>query len=346
MKKIDIFAHCSPKKFIDAVAKVGKVATWTSISGDAPMVGGDALWNIDKRLEVMEHFDDYMQLLIPASNVIETKFGPQDAAYLMQTFNEATAEWVSKYPDKFAGAVATVALNNIEASLQEIDRAIKDLGCKGIMLHTPAFTQGASIKPLDAPEFWPIYESMSKYDLPTWIHPGGTTGVPIYQSEPRGKYGLFHIFGWPIESMMAMSRLIFSGVMAKYPNLKFIIHHCGSMIVPALASRIEDECASYGIGGASNWDENGVLKTKSAIEYYKMFYGDTALYGGPQSLELGLKFFGPEHVLFGTDCPFDRDGGRRFIQSTIEAINNMHVTESDKELIFEGNAKRILKLGT
>ena len=347
MKKIDLFAHCTPQKFIDAFAKTEKGVSWKTNSGDAPVVGGPVLWDAKTRLEVVERYEDYVQLLVPVGEVIEPFFSPKDTAYLTQVFNDATAEWVSKYPDKFVGAVAALPMNNVDAALKEIDRSIKDLGCKGVMVHTPVHTKGmdySAIKPLDSPEFWPIYESMSKYNLPIWIHPFGLGGVPVYPGEERGKYGLHHIFGWPIETVMAMSRLICSGVLAKYPNLKFVTHHCGSMIVPALASRIDEEFDEYGIGGALNWDNNGVFKNKHAIDYYKMFYGDTALYGGEAQLELGVKFFGPEHVVFGTDFPFDRVGGDRFIKKTIDTVHKMNIPDIDKQLIFEGNAKRILRL--
>jgi uncharacterized protein len=346
MKKIDLFAHCSPQKFMNALAKLGKTSI-RSEAGDPSVVGGPALWDINKRLEIIEGFEDYFQLLVPASSVIEN-FNPRDAVFLAQTFNEAVAEWASQHPEKFVGAVATIALGNIDEALKEIDRAITDLGCKGIMLPTPVHPQGLAsdvLKPLDAPEFWPIYGKMAKYDLPIWIHPGGITGVPYYPGEPKGKYGLFHVFGWPIESMMAMSRLIYSGVLTKYPNLKIITHHCGSMIIPALGSRIEDECADYGIGGAMKWDTNGVFKNKSPLDYFKMFYGDTALYGGSQALDYGLKFFRPEHLVFGTDCPWDGVGGARFIKSTIDAVNRMSISDSERELIFSGNARRLLHLG-
>lgn len=351
--KIDIFAHICPQKFIDACAKT-KIG-WDKFSKDAQILTGPVLSDINKRLEIMSRYEDYVQVLVPVAEVVESFFSPKDSAYLAQAFNDALAEIVNKHPDKFVAAVATLPMNNVDAAVKEIDRAINDLGFKGVYLHTPLFVyqEGRpvelglnyeTIKPIDSPEFMPIYESMSKHNLPIWIHPFGQGAVPVYSGEPRGKYGLHHIFGWPIESAMAMSRLICGGILAKYPNLKFIIHHCGSMIVPALASRIDEEFESYGIGGAYNWDEKGVFKTKRAIDYYKMFYGDTALYGGEDQLELGYKFFGPEHVLFGTDYPFDRVGGDRFIKKTIDAIYKMNISDADKQLIFEGNARRILHL--
>jgi predicted TIM-barrel fold metal-dependent hydrolase len=75
-----------------------------------------------------------------------------------------------------------------------------------------------------------------------------------------------------------------------------------------------------------------------------MFYGDTALYGGPEPLELGHKFFGPEHIVFGTDFSMDMQAGTKFLKWTKDAIYKMHISDAERQLIFEGNARRILRL--
>jgi len=75
-----------------------------------------------------------------------------------------------------------------------------------------------------------------------------------------------------------------------------------------------------------------------------MFYGDTALFGACHAMEAGLAFFGADHVLFGTDMPFDQEKGTGFIRETIEAMTRMRATDEDKTKIYEGNARRMLRL--
>jgi len=150
------------------------------------------------------------------------------------------------------------------------------------------------MKPIDSPEFMPIYESMSKHNLPIWIHPVGQGGVPVYSGEERGKYILYHVFGWPLESAVAMGRLVCSGILAKYPDLRFIIHHCGSGIVPALAGRIDnefDKFRSTGVLECHHPGEEDLFRNKRAVDYFRMFYGDTALYGDMAGLMCGYDFF-------------------------------------------------------
>jgi len=357
--KIDMFSHVIPQKYIDAFEKNNERGIpFSKISGDAQLLGGPVVSDPMKRVEVMERYEDYAQVLVPICEVFEPVVNPKDAARLATLYNNALAEWFEKYPKKFVGAAATIPLNNIDAALKEIERAITQLGFKGIVLHTPVVqydeswpiekgTNFAATKALDFPEFWPIYEAMSKYNYPIWIHPHGLGGTPFYKGETRDKYMLWHIFGWPIETMMAMSRLVCSGVLAKYPNLRFITHHCGSMIVPGLAARIGEEYDRFVYAGELDWAKLGqgeTFKVLKPLDYYKMFYGDTALYGGTDALECGLKFFGPERIVFGTDFPMDMHQGTKFLDWGIEAVNKMNITDAQRQLIFEGNARRILRL--
>jgi predicted TIM-barrel fold metal-dependent hydrolase len=357
--KIDMFAHVVPQKYIDSFEKNNeRRISFSKVSGDALTLGYPVLSDPDKRLEVMARYEGYAQVLVPICEVLEPVMNAKDTARLKTIYNDSLSEWFDKYPDKYIGAAATIPLNDTDAALKEIERAITQLGFKGIVMHTPVIQYGEgapvnqgvnfeNIKPLDSPEFWPIYEAMSKYNLPIWIHPHGLTGVPVYKGEPRGKYMLFHIFGWPIETMMAMSRLVCSGVLAKYPNLRFITHHCGSMLVPGLASRIDEEFDRFVYSGELDWASLGqaeTFKIRRPIEYFKMFYGDTALYGGTDGLECGFKFFGPEHIVFGTDFPMDMDKGTKFLDWTIEAVNRMRLSDGDRHLVYEGNAKQLLQI--
>ncbi len=350
--KIDVFAHFCPKEYIDAFSKrVGQ-------GGRLAENFRPALWDVGKRLELMDRYEDYVEVLVPHSGV-ETFCSPEDAAYLTAISNDAVAELLVKYPDKFVGAVASLPLNNIDAALKEINRAIDELGFQGILLNTPIFPYGTkkpdelgydyeSMKPIDLPEFMPIYESMSGHKLPIWIHPVGWGGVPVYPGEKRNKYMLALVLGWPVESAVAMSRLVCSGILARYPDLKFIIHHCGSGLVPALASRMDQQFTDFRLRGIKFGQpgQEDLFKVKPAIDYFRMFYADTVLYGGTAGLMCGYDFFGAEHMLFGTDVPFGMESGDIFIRMTIEAVNSMNISDADKEMIFEGNAKRILGLDT
>lgn len=352
--KIDMFAHITPKKFIDTLDKKGPV-TWEMISRTSSRIGGPALWDVEKRLEVIGHHEDYFQVLTSSADVVEPYVSPQEAAYYSSLINDEMAEVVSRHPDKILGAVTNVPLTNIDAALKEIERTIDGMGFKGIQLKTPVYQYEAdrpvstgsnfeTMKALDSPEFIPIYEEMARRNLPIWIHPVGFGGAPVYAGEKRGRYQIAHIFGWPFESAMAMSRLVASGILAKYPGLKFITHHCGSALIPALGYRINIELMQYRSIGIFSWDPplEDPFRVKCPSDYFKMFYADTALYGDTPSLMCGYDYFGPEKLVFGTDYPYDMDNGDLYIRQTIAAIHRMNISEADKKRIFEDNPKRLL----
>ncbi len=353
--KIDVYAHICPRKFIDYFSD--HVVSPEKLKETDWPAGWPMLWDIDKRLAIMDKYEDYAQVLIPTGPAHGVFRSPEEAAELARIFNDGLAELVNKYPEKFVGAVAYLPMNGIDTTLKEIDRAIGELGFRGICMDTPIYQlkkpDGVNydydydtVKPIDSPELMPIYESMSRHKLPIWIHPRGASGVPVYKGEKRGKYGLSHVFGWPIESAMAMGRLVCSGIMAKYPNLRFITHHCGGGIVPALVGRLDNSFDSLKFGGMK-WgqaDGEDPFGVKRPVDYFRMFYADTALYGDTAGLMCGHAFFGVDHMLFGTDYPWDIEEGDKYIRLTINAVNRMNIPDADKEKIFEGNARQILRL--
>ena len=335
--KIDIYTHHLPPKFVEAFGKrLGENLVLEITSPrPAPQSAIDNRSNLDIRIELMDKFPGLVQVVTPTGHTIERYAGPDDAAYLSQVYNDELAELVNKYPEKFVAAVAVIPMNNIDAALKEIDRTINELGFKGILVHTPI-----NGKPMDLPEFEPIYERMAGYDLPIWIHPTRHISAPDYVNEEGSKYGIFQAYGWPYETTVAMCRLVCSGIMEKYPSIKLITHHAGAMI-PFLAGRIHMVICSL---GRTKADGEMPFKTKTQVECFKMFYNDTAINGNAPALMCAHAFFGTEHLLFGTDVPYGPEVGEQFTRNTIDAIETMSIPDADKKKIFEENARALLHL--
>ncbi len=329
--KIDIFPHILPVKYKEALYKIAPADFYIKdVVETLP-----TLYDIDHRFRIMDKFDGLMQILTLSSPPIEQIADTKKAADLAKMANDEMAALVLKYPDRFPAAVAALPLNDVEAALKELDRAIGDLRFRGIQLNTPV-----DGKPLDSAEFLPIYEKMSKYNLPIWIHPVREADYADYKTEKRSKYMIFHIFGWPYETAAAMTRLVFSGILERFPNLKIITHHCGSM-VPYLEQRI--------IGA---YDHAEMLRgarykqglTRPPIQYYKMFFYDTAIYGSTAGLTCAYAFCGADHLVFATDFPYDSQFGERYTRQTIESIEQMKISNLEKKKIFEDNARELLRL--
>jgi aminocarboxymuconate-semialdehyde decarboxylase len=136
-----------------------------------------------------------------------------------------------------------------------------------------------------------------------------------------------------------MSRLVFSGIFEKWPNLKFVTHHGGGM-VPFYEQRITcflDE-------GQKRPGKLPYQLTRTPSESFKLFYADTAVYGSVPALNCANAFFGVDHMLFATDLPFSGWYGERVTRQTIASIEDMPVSDEDKEKIFVGNARKLLRL--
>jgi aminocarboxymuconate-semialdehyde decarboxylase len=136
-----------------------------------------------------------------------------------------------------------------------------------------------------------------------------------------------------------MTRLIFGDVFEKYPSVKIITHHAGGM-----APYYEERMGAYDL---MEMRQPGFVShglSKSPIEYYRMFYNDAAVSGSCPALMCAYNFFGPEHLLFGIDPPFDTEQGFRLIRQPLETIEKMRIPGTDKKKIFEDNARQLLRL--
>jgi predicted TIM-barrel fold metal-dependent hydrolase len=322
-EKIDMFCHILPRKYNEALLRKAKSCFYLKSNSLRP-----ALADLENRLRSMDNFEGLRQVLTISSPPLEYVVSAKDAVDLARLANDEMAELVNKYPDRFVAAVANLPMNDMDASLRETERAIQQLKFKGIQL-------GSSIsgKPLDRPEFWGLYEKMAGYELPIWIHPVRDSNVPDYPDEGFSKFNLFVSFAWPYETTLAMARLVFGGIMEKYPNVKFIAHHCGAML-PFFSKRV--------IFAGPTAEEGEVTRlTHPPLEYFKAFYADTVLGGDTAALMCGYAFFGADHMLFGSDYPYPGDGG---LADVIRSVELMNITAEEKAKIFSKTAKRILNL--
>jgi predicted TIM-barrel fold metal-dependent hydrolase len=335
MRKIDIFTHINPEPYW---ARMMEIAPTYKDVGKR-MRGVPMLTDLDVRFRVMDRFDGYVQVLSLPTPPIEVLASPSDAVDLARAANDGLAELVHRYPDRFAGFVAALPLNDPDAAVRELRRAVGDLGARGFQLFSNVLG-----KPISAPEFEPLFETMAEYDLPIWLHPYRGADMPDYKTEDRSQYEIWWTFGWPYETSVAMARLVFAGHFDRFPALKIITHHMGAM-APYFEGRVGPGWDQLG-ARTSDVDYSQVLKqlAKRPLEYFKMFYADTALFGAYEPTVCGLRFFGVDHVLFASDAPFDPEQGPMYIRETIKIVDRLPVSDDERERIYWKNAAALLKL--
>jgi aminocarboxymuconate-semialdehyde decarboxylase len=333
--KLDIFNHVFPKIFYDKMLVVNP--DLVDIGKRVRQV--PALFDLDVRFQVMDQFDDYAQVICLPSPPLELLAGPDVTPDLAKAANDGMAEYVSKYPDRFPGFIASLPMNNPDATLEEIDRSINDLKAVGVQFFT-----NVNGKPLDLPEFKPLFAKMAEHDLPIWIHPARGANFPDYLTEEKSKYEIWWTFGWPYDTSAMMARLVFGGYFDAFPNLKIITHHMGGM-VPFFEGRVGPGWDQLG-ARTSDEDYSLILKKlkKPHLEYFKMFYADTALFGSLAGTICGLEFFGADMVLFASDSPFDPEKGPGYIRETIKIIDALDISDEARQKIYEGNARRLMKI--
>jgi aminocarboxymuconate-semialdehyde decarboxylase len=335
VRKLDVFNHIYPKPYFDLMMTVAP--TFKDIGKrmrNIPM-----LVDLDERFRVMDRFAEYQQVLSIATPPIEVFSSGQDSVDLARAANDGMAGLVSKYPDRFPGFVAQLPLGDADAAMREAERAVGDLGARGIQMFS-----NINGKPLDRPEYLALFERMAAFDLPVWLHPFRGAGVSDYATESKSLYEIWWTFGWPYETSVAMSRLVFSGIFDRHPGLKIITHHLGAM-APYFEGRVGPGWDQLG-NRTSDEDYGAVLTRlkKRPIDYFRMFYADTAVFGAYDATVCGLKFFGPDHVLFASDAPFDPERGPMYIRDTIAILDRLPIAEADRERIYWRNAVDLLKL--
>jgi predicted TIM-barrel fold metal-dependent hydrolase len=333
--KIDIFNHIFPKSFFDKMVSIAPNAK--DINKRVRNI--PCIVDLDERFRIMDRFKDYVQIICLPNPPIETLGSPPISTDLAKLANDGMAELVRKYPDRFPGFIASLPMNDPEGLLKEAKRAIRDLKAVGVQIFT-----NVSGRPLDKPETMPLFDLMAELDRPIWMHPARGADFPDYKGEPKSHYEIWWTFGWPYETSVAMAHLVFSGLFDRHPDIKIITHHLGGMI-PYFEGRVGPGWDQLGTR-TSDEDYTLVLKKlkRPHLDYFKLFYADTAMFGAREATICGLKFFGPERVLFGSDSPFDPEKGSAYIRWTIELIDSLEISSADRQAIYEGNARRLLKL--
>ncbi|MFC1872540.1 amidohydrolase family protein [Chloroflexota bacterium] len=246
-----------------------------------------------------------------------------------QALNNNMARMVEDSKGRLIG-IGNVPLADFEkGGRQEMDRAINKLGLKGLIIASNLMG-----KPLDSPEFESFWAHAAETGVAVLIHPVApfTTTSRSYEAE----YHLVNTFGWPFETILILSRLVFSGIMERYPTLKVVAHHLGGGI-PFFWGRASESYAN-------------LVKTighdlpKPIFDYFSLFYYDTAVGGSAPAIKCAHEVFGANRMIFATDAPFGPGTGEDRLETYPRVIDSLGFPEEDNIKIFETNAKVVFNL--
>jgi len=273
------------------------------------------------RLKVMDDNGVDLQVLsltIPGVELMDASTGTA----LARNVNDALADVVRKYPDRFLG-FAALAPQSPEEAADELERAVKELDLKGWKTHS---NYGENY--LDEKRYWPIFERAEKLNVPIYLHPSFPT-IPQLKTD----YGWALSgapFGFGVETAMTMMRLVLSSVFDRYPGLKVILGHLGEAL-PFLFARMD---YPYVIPW---FDPNARPQlNKKPSDYFKnnVFVTTSGNYYEPAFM-CTYEAMGIERILLGTDYPYEDPN------ECIRFLEGLSIPKDEKDKIYYGNAAQL-----
>src|SRR5919109_2807418 len=317
---IDIHAHFVPEEYLRLIEAEGEpygLRLNPGPNGPLIVMGQVAIGpitayyhDLDLRLKAM----DTQGVAVHAFSLMPPMVYWADSTLglrLARLVNDAMAEAARLHPGRFV-ALATLPLQDPEAALSEAERAITELGCRGIYLGT-----NIRGKELADPSFLPVFERMDALRAPIFLHPLNVIG-----SQRLTNYYLHNLLGNPFDTAVAAANMIFSGLLDRFPRLQVCLPHAGGA-VPYLIGRLN-----------RGWKVRQECKTlkKPPSSYLRRFTYDTISHAA-ESLNYLIKLVGADRVMMGSDYCFDM-GYKR----PVKVVTALKLSRTEQEKILGGNA--------
>jgi aminocarboxymuconate-semialdehyde decarboxylase len=327
---IDIHNHTIPRAYVEAarrdstrlgtrIEEAGPGRVWVAQENGRRIQATPSHMDQQVRLREMDaaNIDVTVESLLPP---LLPYWAPTDVGLAnCRTINDAIAADVAQYPDRIVG-MGLVPLQDVAAAIGELERLVRDLKMPSVLL-------GCNVagKNFDEPELFPFFQRAQELDVLVYFHPD----VPEF---PRlDRYYLTNLIGNPLDTSIAITSLIFGGVVERLPNLKLCFAHAGGY-APWIRGRWAH--------GQEHRPEPKTVTSQPFDEAFARLYFDSLIFR-PDALEFLLRSVGAEHVLLGTDYPADM--GRWDQVPLIQELS--FLTPAERDLVLGGNAARLLGIG-
>ena len=326
MAIIDFHNHYYPPAYLDAIERGPSAVRVTRDAEGNPTLHYPGDYNvavrghrdIDYREQVLREagVDTQVITLTTPGTHIEA---PAAAVRLAKLVNDAFARVVADKNGRFV-ALATLPLNDPEASVFELRRAVEQLHFSGAMLFS-----NVNGMPLYDKRLWSLYEVANELEAVLYIHPTNPVGV-----EAMMDYWLMPLVGFLLDTTLAAAGLVFSGVAERFPNIRWVLGHLGGAI-PYLAERLDR--------GYHAFPECRQNIAQPPSTYLKRFYYDTVNFD-PRAIELAISFAGIGQILAGSDYPHQIGS----IEKMLHSIRELRISPEDQQKILGDNSARLLRL--
>ena len=326
MRIVDFHNHFYPPEYVDALKAPGSPVKVTYDEAGNPCVHYPGDYNIlvpghrdiDYRQRVLDEHRVDTQLLTFTTPGVHVESRERAVAWA-RMINDAYARIIRERTGRFT-ALATLPLNDPAASVAELERAMKDLGLPGAMVFS-----NVNHVALADDRFLPLWKKADDLGAVIYIHPTDPLGVDAMLD-----YWLMPLVGFLFDTTLAASKLVFSGVVAKHPRIRWVLTHMGGAI-PYLAERLDR--------GYRAFADCRKHIDRPPSEYLQEFYFDTVNFN-PSAVRLALDFAGEDRILAGSDYPHQIGS----IPLMLETIEKLGQDEKVRRKILGGNAIKLLGL--
>jgi aminocarboxymuconate-semialdehyde decarboxylase len=327
---IDVHAHYVPLDSLRVASEIGQRHGLGLAKNDR---GRDALTrdgktfltqlkaeftDLDLRLSIMDQQGIDMQVLSPASSYFFYWLPAEESLEFARWLNEQFADAVAKHPQRLV-ALGSVPMQDGVKAAQELERAMTKLGLRGVEV-----ASNINGRYFDDPSFNPFWEAAQSLDALIFVHPNQVVGADRMKD-----YNLANLIGNPTDTSLAFAKLIFGGVLERFPRLKFLLAHAGGFL-PYTWGRLDR--------GYQIQDSAAAKLTKPPSEYVKLLHFDTITHSS-MALEYLVANFGAEKVLLGSDYPYDMGD-----PEPVQSLQGSKIANPQRELISSANALRLLSI--
>ncbi|MFQ5660950.1 MAG: amidohydrolase family protein [Gammaproteobacteria bacterium] len=317
--RIDVHGHYYPTEYLDMLDSFGGGGTGTIIARKAPMPGGSGSpAELKARFQMMDRAGVQMMVLSAAPQLpyFENK---QHAITAARFINDAYADIVRRHPDRFVAYAAT-PLPHVDASIEEMGRALDDLGMVGVTMGTSVLCRSVA-----DPAFDPYWEELNRRGVILFFHPHGIGACSVLVKA----YNLTWPIGATIEDTALAAHLIAKEIPSRYPNVRIIVPHLGGEI-SMLMQRLDNQFGMFMPRGAE----------KPSVTA-KRFWYDTVSHAYVPALRCACDAFGPERMLLGSDYPYEVGD---IYQQCVDYVGDVGLTARQVEAILDRNAQSLFRL--
>jgi aminocarboxymuconate-semialdehyde decarboxylase len=324
-RKLDLHTHYYPEAYFEKIRELPSEFSFDkSPSGQTIIKYRGARFfgvtppmiNVPQRLADMDRVGiDVEVVSLSTPNVFFTD--AQNQPEIARIVNDAYAELIAQHPARFK-AFASIPMDNSDAALNELHRAIDDLKLNGVIL-----LSNIGGRPLTSPEYRQFFEEANRMKLCILLHPM----LPA-NTEPFREYVLGPIVGFMFDTTLAVARMCFDGMLREFPDIRWIVGHLGGA-VPYLIERMDN--------GWRDFPECRAKTDELPSTYLKRLYYDTVNFN-PHMLNMVREMMGADHMVMGSDYPHLLGS----IDRAVSSIESLNIPEEEKQQIFEGTALSIL----